>query len=50
MATSASPQAMTQENGSRSFSTLTAKPWVLTPRETCRPIEAILRSSTHTPV
>ena len=42
--TSGSPQATTQENGSRSLSTLTAKPWVVTPRETCTPIEAILRS------
>ena len=44
------PQATTHENGCRSFSTLTAKPWVVTPRATCTPIEAILRSPTHTPV
>ena len=44
MLTSGSPQATTHENGSRSLSTLTAKPWVVTPRETCTPIEAILRS------
>ena len=50
IATSGSPQATTQENGSRSFSTLTAKPCVVMPRETCTPIEAILRSCTHTPV
>ena len=50
MRTSGSPQATTQLNGCRSLSTLTAKPWVVTPRETCRPIEAILRSSIHTPV
>ena len=31
-------------------STLTAKPCVVTPRCTCTPIEAILRSCTHTPV
>ncbi len=43
--TSGRPQATTQENGSRSFSTLTAKPCVVTPRETCTPIEAILRSA-----
>ena len=48
--TSGSPHATTQENGSSSFSTLTAKPCVAMPRETCTPIEAILRSSTHTPV
>ena len=45
-----SPQATTQSNGARSLSTLTAKPCVDTPRERCTPIEAILRSSTHTPV
>ena len=50
IATSGSPQATTQEKGSRSFSTFTAKPWVEIPRETCTPIEAILRGPTHTPV
>ena len=50
MLTSGSPQATTHRNGSSSLFTLTANPCVLTPRETCRPIEAILRSSTHTPV
>ena len=48
--TPSSPHGTIQENGCRSFSTLTAKPWVLTPRATCTPIEAIFRSSTHTPV
>src|SRR5581483_7122739 len=38
--TPGSPQATTQENGSRSFSTLTAKPCVEIPRETCTPSEA----------
>ena len=49
IATPASPQGTIQENGSRSLSTLTAKPCVATPRETCTPIEAILRSPTQTP-
>ena len=48
--TSGRPQAITHENGSRSLSTLTANPCVAMPRETCTPIEAILRSCTHTPV
>ena len=48
--TSGRPQETTQEKGSRSFSTLTAKPWVEMPRETCTPIEAIFRGPTHTPV
>jgi hypothetical protein len=47
--TSGRPQATTQPNGARSFSTLTAKPWALTPCEMCTPTEAILRSPTHTP-
>src|ERR1700683_2281030 len=41
MATSGSPQATTQAKGSRSLWTLTANPCVVTPRETCKPIEAI---------
>ena len=48
--TSGRPQATTQPKGSRSFSTLTAKPCVEMPREMCTPSEAILRSSTQTPV
>ncbi|MBV9943874.1 MAG: hypothetical protein JO262_17230 [Solirubrobacterales bacterium] len=44
------PQGTIQLKGSRSSSTLTANPCVLTPRDRCTPIEAILRSSTHTPV
>ena len=44
------PHGTTHSNGCRSLSTLTAKPWVVTPRETWMPIEAILRSSTQTPV
>jgi peptidoglycan hydrolase CwlO-like protein len=50
IATDGSPQATTHVNGARSLVTLTAKPCVDTPRERCTPIEAILRSSTHTPV
>ena len=50
MRTPGSPQATTWWNGSTSLSTLTAKPCALTPRERWTPIEAILRSSTHTPV
>src|SRR5262249_55472757 len=50
MPTPGSPQATTHRNGSSSLFTLTAKPCVLTPRETCTPIEAILRCWTHTPV
>ncbi len=48
--TSGSPQAITSLNGARSLSTLTAKPCIDTRRDTWMPIEAILRSSTHTPV
>ena len=48
--TPGSPHAVTWWNGSTSLSTLIANPCVLTPRETWTPIEAILRSSTHTPV
>ena len=50
IATPSSPHGTIHENGSRSFSTLTANPWVDTPRERCTPIDAILRSSTQTPV
>src|ERR1700722_10796062 len=50
MVTSGRPQATTQEKGSRSLWTLTAKPCVVTPRATCTPMDAILRSCTHTPV
>ena len=50
MVTPSSPHGTIQENGSRSFSTLTANPWMLTPRDRCTPIDAIFRSSTHTPV
>jgi hypothetical protein len=50
MLTDGSPQATTQVNGARSLVTLTAKPCAETPREMCTPIEAILRSSTQTPV
>ena len=49
MVTSGSPQATTEVNGARSFSTLTAKPWAETPWEMWMPTEAILRSPTHTP-
>ncbi len=48
--TPSSPQGTTHSNGCRSFWTLTANPCVVTPFETCTPIEAILRSPTHTPV
>ena len=44
------PQGTTHSNGWRSLSTLTAKPCVVTPRATWTPIDAILRSPTHTPV
>ena len=47
--TSGSPQATTQLNGSRSLSTLTAKPCDETPCEMCTPTDAILCSPTHTP-
>ena len=48
--TPSSPQGTTQPNGARSLSTLIAKPCVVTPRATCTPIEAILRSPAQTPV
>jgi hypothetical protein len=48
--TPSSPHGTIHPNGCRSFWTLTANPCVVTPRERCTPIEAILRSSTHTPV
>ena len=48
--TPSSPQGIIHSNGCRSLSTLTANPWVVTPRATCMPIEPILRSCTHTPV
>ena len=48
--TPSSPHGTTQPNGARSLSTLIAKPCVVTPRETCTPIEAILRSPAQTPV
>jgi hypothetical protein len=49
--TSGRPQATTQVNGSSDrASTLAAKPCVVTPRETCTPIDASLRFSTQTPV
>src|SRR3954452_21576588 len=50
MRTPSSPHGTTHSNGCRSFWTLTAKPWVVTPLETCTPIDAILRSSAQTPV
>jgi hypothetical protein len=50
MRTPSSPQGTIQLNGWRSFSTFTANPCVVTPRATCTPIDAIFRSSTHTPV
>ena len=50
MRTPSRPQGTTHSNGCRSLSTLMAKPWVVTPRETWTPIEPILRSSTQTPV
>ena len=50
MRTPSRPHGTTHSNGCRSLSTLIAKPWVVTPRETWTPIEPILRSSTHTPV
>ena len=48
--TPGSPQATTAPNGPRSLSTLTAKPCIETRRDTWMPIDAILRSSTQTPV
>ena len=48
--TSGRPQAVTWWKGATSLSTLTAKPWAVTPLERWTPIEAILRSSTQTPV
>ena len=44
------PHGTIQRNGSRSLSALTAKPCVVTRRETCTPIDAILRPPVHTPV
>ena len=44
------PQGTIHSNGWRSLSTFTARPWVVTPRDTCTPIEPILRSPAHTPV
>jgi hypothetical protein len=44
------PQGTIHWKGWRSLSTFTAKPWVVTPRETCTPIEPILRSPAQTPV
>ena len=44
------PQGTIHSNGWRSLSTFTASPWVVTPRDTCTPIEPILRSPTQTPV
>ena len=44
------PQAETQSNGARSLSTLTAKPCIVTWRETWIPIEAIFASPAQTPV
>ena len=48
--TSGRPQAITSPNGARSLSTLTANPCIDTRRDTWMPIDAILRSSTQTPV
>ena len=50
MRTSGRPHAVTWWNGSTSLSTLIAKPCALTPLERWTPIDAILRSSTQTPV
>jgi hypothetical protein len=50
ISTPSSPHGTIQPNGCRSFSMFTAKPWVVTPRATCTPIEAIFRFSTQTPV
>jgi hypothetical protein len=50
IATPSSPHGTIHEKGCRSFSTLTANPCMLTPRDRCTPIDAIFRSSTHTPV
>ena len=44
------PQGTIHSKGWRSLSTFTASPWVVTPRDTCTPIEPILRSPTQTPV
>ena len=44
------PHGTIHSNGCRSLSTFTANPCVVTPRETCTPIEPILRSPAHTPV
>ena len=48
--TPSSPQGTIHSNGCRSQSTLIAKPWVVTPRETWTPIEPIFASPAHTPV
>ena len=50
MRTWSMPQGTIHSNGWRSLSTFTARPWVVTPRETCTPIEPILRSPAQTPV
>src|SRR3954462_501483 len=50
IATSGRPHGTIHPNGSSELSTLTAKPCFATPCETCSPIDASLRSSTHTPV
>ena len=50
MRTSGRPQGTTHSKGCRSLSTLTAKPCVVTSRERCTPIEAILRSAVQTPM
>src|SRR6185437_5927345 len=44
------PHGTTHSNGWRSLSTFTAKPCVVTPRDTCTPIEPILPFGAHTPV
>ena len=50
MRTWSMPQGTIHSNGWRSLSTFTASPWVVTPRDTCTPIEPILRSPAQTPV
>ena len=50
MRTPSIPQGTTYSNGWRSLSTLIAKPCVVTPRDTCTPIDPILRSPAQTPV
>ena len=44
------PHGTIHSKGWRSHSTFTAKPCVVTPRETCTPIEAILSPPTQIPV